>query len=121
MKAELGRRVLDHVTAHRDQFRMRMWGTPGLHGCGTRACLGGWALLLCGYRLEDKNEFIRPDGTEVPPAHVGREAAYLLRLTSAEQFGPDDDLCSLFGEMNDDAAIERFRLLVEAAEAEAAK
>jgi hypothetical protein len=119
MKAELGRQVLDHVTGHRDQLNMLIWGEPAAPDCGTAACLGGWTLLLSGYGLLGPNEFTRPDGTAVPPALVGSEAAYLLRLTTDEHYGAPGVGSTLFGETDPDRAIARFRVIVERAERQA--
>jgi hypothetical protein len=117
MKAALGRLVLDHATAHRDQLNLRIWGEPPGPDCGTAACLGGWTLLLSGYELAGLNLFVRPDGSEVPPASIASEAASLLCLTDAEHYGPPGIACpTLFGETSEDRAIARFRVIVERAE-----
>lgn len=115
MNTELGRKVLDHVTAHRDQFDMRKWG-EGNEACGTTACLAGWAMLLSGYSLRDWDIFVRPDGSFVPRGYRNDEGAALLELSEAERYG-DVGQHTLFGEPDDDKAIERFRALLEAAEA----
>src|SRR5260370_31538633 len=81
---------------------------------GTIACLAGWTLLLSGYTLPPGREYRRPDGTVVPWHEAGDEAAGLLGLTDGERHGVD---CSLFGEFDEDKAIDRFRTLVEAAQA----
>ena len=116
MNAELGRKVLDHVTAHRDQFDMMTWG-EGNEACGTTACLAGWAMLLSGYRIRDWDTFVRPDGSFVPRGHRGTEGAVLLELSEAERYGSIGQY-TLFGEPDEDRAIERLRVLVEAAEGE---
>lgn len=118
MKAAPGRQVLDYVVEHRDQLDMLGWGDPGAGGCGTTACLGGWTLILAGYRLEGMDRFIRPDGTLVPAGYIGHEAAAVLQLTDAEHYGLSSADCTVFGESDDDVAIARFRELVEAAERE---
>ena len=119
MNTELGRKVLDHVTVHRDQFDMGIWGEPDTE-CGTVACLAGWAMLLSGYRLgygRKGSYFARPDGTPIPDGTDGDEAARLLDLSCEERYGSGEDECSLFTAPDDDIAIERFRALVDAAEA----
>lgn len=115
MNTELGRKVLAHVTARRDQFDMTVWGDRDPE-CGTVACLAGWAMLLSGYRLRD-GEFVRPDGCEVESGTEGDEAALLLELSDAERYGSHGEECSLFGEWDEEEAIARFRKLVEASEA----
>jgi hypothetical protein len=117
MKADLGRKVLDHVTVHREQFDMDIFGVE-LPVCGTTACLAGWAMLLSGYKLVGYEAFRRPDGTRV---HGNtEEAMHLLDLTEAE-LEDDRGRRFLFYILSEDEAIARFRALVEAAEAEAAK
>ena len=113
MNAELGRKVLDYVTAHRDQFDMNVFGEH-VPACGTTACLAGWALLLSGYQITGFDLFARPDGTEVSGETLSREAGWLLGIP-AEEFDADGE-CPLFYVEDDDEAIERFRALVEAAE-----
>lgn len=116
MNTELGRRILDHITAHRDQFDMGIWGRFDPE-CGTAACLAGWAMLLSGYRVNDIEDFIRPDGSAVRPGVEGDEAAGLLDLSYEERYGAEEDECSLFTSPDEDQAIARFRALVEVAEA----
>jgi hypothetical protein len=116
VNTELGRRILDHVTAHRSQFDMGIWGQWDPE-CGTTACLAGWAMLLSGYRVNAQGDFIRPDGGAVRPGIEGDEAADLLDLSYVERYGTDEDDCSLFTSPDEDAAIERFRALVDTAEA----
>lgn len=78
--------------------------------CGTVACLGGHAMLQSpGYRLDEYSVFRRPDGTAV--VSEGDEAQELLGLPDSER--------GLFIEWDHGRAIERFRALVEAAEAAA--
>jgi hypothetical protein len=113
---ELGRRVLEHVTTHRGQFSMAIWGQWDPQ-CGTTACLAGWAMILSGYRFTEREDFIRPDGSAVRPGIEGDEAAGLLDLSYEERYGSDEDECSLFTSPDEDTAIERFRALVDAAEA----
>lgn len=52
---ELAQAVLDHVTKYPERHRQSSWVTgnggadylnPEVKGCGTRACLAGWAVLL---------------------------------------------------------------------------
>ena len=117
MKASAGRVVLDHVTTHRLQFGMNIFGEID-SVCGTKACLAGWALILLGgCRLIGFETFVRPDGTQV--RRNAAEAARLLELTDAEYTDGDTE-GGLFFVFNDDAAIARFRELVEAAEREGA-
>jgi hypothetical protein len=40
------RKVLEHVTEHPDQHDQRVWVKQT--GCGTAACLAGWAVLIEG-------------------------------------------------------------------------
>lgn len=110
--AELGRRVLDQVDAHPEQFDMAEWGYKS-PVCGTVACLAGRALLLSGYTLDKDGHFWSPDGNrKVLP---GEEAHWLLGLTDSERWS-DNDEPSLFSDMDRDRAIARFRAMVEAAE-----
>ena len=127
MDPVLGRKVLDHVTQHREQFDMRDWG--GKDECGTVACLAGWTLLLSGYTVDQFGDFTSPGGVSVTTEDdddafdgdtVGDEAAGLLRLTDTELYGPPGSQSSLWATFPDDAAVERFRALVEAAELETA-
>jgi hypothetical protein len=113
VNAALGRRVLNHLTWHRDQLDTSGWGW---HDCerGTIASVAGWALLLSGYTLPQRGQYQRPDGTVVGWHQAADEAAGLLGLTGAEQYGGD---CPLFGEPDEGKAIARLRALVEAAEA----
>ena len=111
MDPVLGRKVLDHVTAHREQFDMRDWGYNDPE-CGTKACLAGWTLLLNGYTIDGNDDF---RDTEGRLAYVPATAAELLKLTEDEHYGTFEK-STLFGESDDDAAIARFRALVEAAE-----
>jgi hypothetical protein len=112
MNTELGRKVLEHVTAHRGQFDMSIYVDADPE-CGTTACLAGWAMLLSGYRAADAS-VMRPDGSYV--IDKSNEAARLLGLDHAEQYGSYGD-CTLFGEFSEERAIERFRAILEAAEA----
>lgn len=115
MNTELGRKVLGHITTHREQFDMTVYGEK-YPECGTVACIAGWAMLLSGYQLSDGpggSHFIRPDGSTVPDSMNGDEAAELLDLTAAERYGGPESECSLFTEWDEDAAIDRFRMLVE--------
>lgn len=114
MDAVLGRKVLDHVVAHRDQFDMGSWGYTN-SVCGTSACLAGWAMLLSGYTLDENDDtFHRPDGVRV--RDEGSEAQQLLGLTDTERYGQGDIDESLFT-LDEDEAISCFRALVETAEA----
>jgi hypothetical protein len=116
MNAELGRKVLDYVTAHREQLDMGDFGR--YERCGTVACLAGWTLLLSGYTLTSDLTFMRPDGSRVHAGPgPGDEAARLLNLTAAEEDGEPGAPWPLFYAGDEDAAIARFRELVEAAEA----
>ena len=112
MDPVLGRKVLDHVTAHREQFDMKDWGriTPT---CGTSACLAGWTLLLHGHTVDEAGVFRDSAGCRVG---VPTTAAELLKLTDEERWGADPANPGLFSEFDDDVAIARFRALVEAAE-----
>jgi len=117
----LGRKVLDFVTAHRDQFDMGAWGYTS-HACGTTGCLAGWAMILSGYTLavnqsSGAETFRRPDGSEV--SDEGGEAQELLGLTAGER--DNGSGASPLFLMYEDEAIERFRELVEASEARAAE
>ena len=38
------RDVMTHVTAHRDQLNMNVWGVR--EACGTTACIAGWQVIL---------------------------------------------------------------------------
>lgn len=117
MDAVLGRKVLDYVTAHRDEFDMKVFGIRGT-ACGTVACLAGHAMLLSGYSLAEAGggyPFSRPDGT--PVFDEASEATRLLALTDEEYYGDWQEPATLFGPQNDDYAIGRLRSLVEAAEA----
>lgn len=118
MNADLGRKVLDHVTAHREQFDMSDFGHIDPE-CGTVCCLGGWAMVLSGYHVSPQ-AFFRPDGSVV--GSEGDEARELLGL-SDEEYAREYEgsrVPSLFLDYDEDRAIERFRALVEAAEAVAA-
>lgn len=123
MDAVLGRKVLDHVIEHREQFDMGTWGHPGEGGCGTAACLAGWTLLLSGgYRLADRERFESLDGKPLPVRQVPHTARRLLDLTDEEFSSPDPggvyDEIDLFDDcQTEDEAIARLRALVEAAEA----
>jgi hypothetical protein len=116
MDPVLGRKVLDHVTAHREQFDMSEWGYNDPE-CGTKACLAGWTLLLNGYTIDGNDDF-RDSAGELA-YHLPEVAHELLKLTDAERWGTDEDVHGLFTERDDDdgdTAIARFRALVEAAE-----
>lgn len=54
--AELAWRVIDHIDAHPDQHDQEVWIRRG-DGCGTVACLAGWACLLGG----DQPDFHQDD------------------------------------------------------------
>jgi hypothetical protein len=108
----LGRRVLNHLTWHRDQLDTSGRGRHDRER-GTIASLAGWTLLLSGYTLPPGGEYQRPDGTAVGRQQAGDEAAALLGLTDAQRDGGGSPL---FGEMDRDKAIARLRALVEAAE-----
>lgn len=86
--------------------------------CGTAACLAGTEMLLEGYGFEYSvcaPNFFRPDGT--PVEDEAAEAVMLLDLIDDEYYGGDEEPATLFGVQDEDHAIERLRLLVEAAEA----
>jgi len=111
---ELGRKVLTQVTGHREQFNMGSWGYTD-PVCGTTACIAGWAMLLTpGYSMTEGGLFYRPDGTCVHSE--GDEARELLGLSDDERYGTAGCAYSLFAD-DEDSAIERLRVLVEAAEA----
>ena len=89
MNTELGRRILDHITAHRDQFDMGIWGRFDPE-CGTAAPTSQADEDPCScpcYRVNDIEDFIRPDGSAVRPGIEGDEAAGLLDLSYEEQYG----------------------------------
>ena len=82
---ELGRKVLDFVTEHPEQFDMDDWGRFS-SACGTIGCLAGHAMLQGGYRFDPNlNAYVRPDGSTVHD-HPG-EAARLLGLDHIERYG----------------------------------
>lgn len=109
---QLGRKVLDHVTTHPEQFNMGVWGERG--PCGTAACLAGWTMLLSGYKLDKLDRFIRPDYTMVGLGDHTQEASDLLGITDEEWAAQDGHL---FAEKPAEQAIAQFRALVEASEA----
>jgi hypothetical protein len=112
----LGRKVLNHIEAHREQFDVKKWGRPD-PACGTVACIAGHTVLMSGYRLQGPGEWKRPDGTVICGS-VAYDAARLLGLSDREwHWSPGEDRCGLFsGSQTDDEAIERFKAIVEAAE-----
>lgn len=117
MNAELGRLVLDHVTAHREQLNMGVWGELDSTPCGTSACLAGWTLIFSGWELVEDDTFRKlSDGYETDrPDVLADEARKLLNL-SDDEFWREDDLWCLFN-VRDDIAVEWLRELVEKAEA----
>lgn len=112
MNAELGRRLLDHVTANPAQFDMARW-------C---ECLAGNALALSGWAPLGDGAFLRPSGGEVSdPAEIGREARRVLGL-SGEEFwrraADDGGGAECLFAVDNDEAVEWLRELVEKAEAD---
>jgi hypothetical protein len=113
----------------RHRFSMGVWGN--LSGCGTVGCLAGTALLLRGYRITGLNEFSRPDGTAVPvrcpqeflSSDIAEEAARVLDMSEDEEFrtaeaSPWRAADKIWYDIEN--GLERFRCLVEDAEAKAA-
>jgi len=115
----LGRKILDHITANRDQFDMSDYGFSS--ECGTTACIAGWAMLLSGYQVDANGSWSSPDDTPVHGGYLSAEARALLGLDDAEYYGDSFEPSTLFGEADEDRAIKRFRAIVEASEAEVAR
>ncbi len=109
---QLGRKVLDYVTEHPKQFNMSTYGQTW--SCGTVACLAGHAMLLAGYEMNRGGTYYRPDGSVVE-CESG-EAAALLGLSEEERF-PPDEFTIFSGHLSNNTAINRFREIVEKAEA----
>jgi hypothetical protein len=117
---ELGRKVLDHIDEHPEQFNMHYWGVMR-PACGTMACLAGHTLIQAGYGFLGEDTFVAPDGTHVAPSAAPElrppdVARQLLGLSYEEYFGAPDE-AMLFYEHTNSAAIARFRAIVEASEA----
>lgn len=113
LNVELGWKVRDLIVANPKHHNQSMWfndssltgptGSPDrqvplgladvLNRCGTTACAAGWTLLAADYKLNDRGDVFRPDGTEA--FGVSSEAQRLLGLTSSEAallfHGLDDD------------------------------
>lgn len=43
-------KVLDHVTAHPEEWNQTVWAVE--HSCGTACCVAGWAAVMAGYELK---------------------------------------------------------------------
>lgn len=114
---ELGRKVLDHATAHPETFDMSTWGM--VTDCGTGGCLAGHTMLQYGYGFDENAcRFVRPDGSEVSGGYEGDEADGLLGLTEDERYSDNWQAWELFcASQTNHEALERFRSIVEASEA----
>jgi hypothetical protein len=115
VNTELGRRVLDHVAAHRNLFDTSTFGNRDERG--TVADLAGRAMLLSGYTLGWQGDYTRPDGTRVELHTYSDEARGLLGLDDEEFYGRDDADHMLFDWQPEETAIAAFRAIVERAEA----
>lgn len=131
MDPVLGRKVLTRIEDDA-AFDMDLWiclparGLPAdavvsrTNMCGTSACIGGHVLLEAGYTFSGC--WRKPDGDRLTDAISG-EARHLLQLTPEEYMGTEgtqDDVPLFFDDRPDAVVRERFRALVEAAEARAA-
>lgn len=119
MNTELGREVLDHITAHPGQFDTSTFGDRTERG--TVADLAGRTMLLSGYTLGRQGDYTRPDGTRVPLHKYSDEARGLLDLDDEEFYGRDDADHMLFDWQPEEDAIAAFTAIVERAEARAAE
>lgn len=118
MDAELGRKILDHISAHPDQHHQWVWGKPD-DVCGTAACIAGWALIFSGWELTGPAEFTAPDGETLPGWRIQDMARTLLDLDDDEFY--DDDGATLFdAHLDGGEARDWLVALVGAAEARAA-
>lgn len=107
---QLGRLVLAHIDTNPGLFTMGTWAVR--IGDDIHACIAGRTLLLSGYTYQH-GRFLRPDGT--PVDNPADEAALVLGLTDSERHGPDGRTYLFFNGDND-AALARFRRIVETPE-----
>lgn len=118
---ELGRKVLDYIDEHPEQFNINYWGVPDT-GCGTVACFAGHALLQAGYEMTGYDRFRAPDGTVVSmygADGVPEWTAKKLLGLSDDEYYEEGWKNPLFCEEDGDRAVIRFTAIVEASEAEA--
>lgn len=78
---ELGRKVLNHLGEHPEQFDMGTFGEI-IADCGTVACLAGHTLLQDHYEVDADGFYYDHDGVIVIDEQT--EAVFLLGLTDDE-------------------------------------
>ncbi len=83
----LFRQVLAQIDMEPDLHEQSDWIVPTV--CGTKHCLGGWALVLSGrYRFDSQDQCIElATGLIVDP---GEEARRLLGITGLQAWGRDE-------------------------------
>lgn len=108
----LGRRVLDFIEAHPEQFDMATFGRST--DCGTVGCIAGHVLLQSGYALAGYDLFVRPDDSGSYVLSECLEAVRLLGLSAEELDGEAEELFDCQQSPMD--ALVRFRRLVERSE-----
>ncbi len=91
MNIRLLRKVQKAIKAHPDQFQMRTWysqfldidGGPFVSagGCGTAACIGGWAIHLHWRKLEVEKTYQAAKGK---PETIYEIAKWILRLSRTQ-------------------------------------
>lgn len=89
---ELAKLVLKQIDNEPSSFDMRTWGEKS--GCGTTACIAGWAMIFSGYQIKN-SEYISPDNDYI--ASYEDEGRKLLGLTGEEFSTPEGDLFYLPG------------------------
>lgn len=86
------RRVQRAIPNHPDQFEMSWWFTERLHfkvqsrpagGCGTAACIGGWAIHLAGLNGRVRKPLV-DTGKYRRKTNSAPMARKLLRLSEAD-------------------------------------
>lgn len=99
------RKVLEHITAHPEEWDQEVWAKKTTeNSCGTACCVAGWTAVFSGHSLVwDEGEALavrRPDDwnglTGFSPTGITADLVHISYL-AREELGLDDGAaCALF-------------------------
>lgn len=107
LNIDLAQQVLDHITAYPEEHGQQGWGSRPGYLCGTSACIAGWVCIYGTPGLLEKESFTVIEEFDRPAFR----AAQLLGVVNDYHW----ILANIFGEFDEEAALVRFKTLIEAA------
>lgn len=93
------RKTLEHITAHPEEYRQRLWAKRT--ACGTACCVAGWAVQFTGHNLlfdqdGDAENVVTTDGDVVSISEVAEQELGLTERQSDKLFYGGNNLAILY-------------------------